>query len=385
MFGHRHRMLEMRRRLAVLRPHRPAVRIGDHRRSPRSPWAQSPASYPAATGCRCRDVRSSGSAAPRAVSARRRARRTLGRPRTRAARHAAGWRPPRPRASPRDAPPGSPPRGLPPPPGAGGQSTSDTSPTGTVTALSPWNPSTIAPRSRLTHSPSRSRRRPGMPWTTSSFDRRAEARGIPAVPEKRRHAPEGPDLILRDPIELARGHPRHDPVDHGLEGPRRDLARTPHRGDFRWRLERNHRRHQPLARPCGPGFGELADPAVHFRHRALRVHGQKQAAPAIVLDQRLGPPVKHFEPVQNRAERIVLSLNQRHPVHIAPPRLLRRMVVEMIDRRRTSDTPGGRSAGAAGPPRGSQRTPPRRALCPPAPATCPGRRPGRSSADSRRG
>ena len=42
-------------------------------------------------------------------------------------------------------------------------------PTLTVIAASPWKPSSIAPRSSDTISPSRITRFPGMPWTTSSF------------------------------------------------------------------------------------------------------------------------------------------------------------------------------------------------------------------------
>ena len=44
-----------------------------------------------------------------------------------------------------------------------------TSPTGTVIAASPCQPSTIAPQSMETRSPSRSSRSPGMPCTTSSL------------------------------------------------------------------------------------------------------------------------------------------------------------------------------------------------------------------------
>ncbi len=44
-----------------------------------------------------------------------------------------------------------------------------TSPTATVSAESPTKPSTIAPQSMLTISPSRSRRLPGMPCTSSSL------------------------------------------------------------------------------------------------------------------------------------------------------------------------------------------------------------------------
>ncbi len=46
---------------------------------------------------------------------------------------------------------------------------SGTSPTGTVRAASPCQPSTIAPQSMLTTSPSARTRSPGMPCTTSSF------------------------------------------------------------------------------------------------------------------------------------------------------------------------------------------------------------------------
>ena len=43
-------------------------------------------------------------------------------------------------------------------------------PTRTVSAASPWNPPTMAPKSSPTTSPSRRRRlSEGMPWTTSSF------------------------------------------------------------------------------------------------------------------------------------------------------------------------------------------------------------------------
>ena len=48
-------------------------------------------------------------------------------------------------------------------------SSGETSPTGTVIAASPCQPSTIAPQSSETRSPSRSSRSPGMPCTTSSF------------------------------------------------------------------------------------------------------------------------------------------------------------------------------------------------------------------------
>jgi hypothetical protein len=48
-------------------------------------------------------------------------------------------------------------------------SSGPTAPTGTEIAASPCQPSTMAPQSIETRSPSRSSRSPGMPCTTSSF------------------------------------------------------------------------------------------------------------------------------------------------------------------------------------------------------------------------
>ena len=45
----------------------------------------------------------------------------------------------------------------------------ETSPTATVIAASPCQPSTMAPQSIEIRSPSTSTRSPGMPWTTSSL------------------------------------------------------------------------------------------------------------------------------------------------------------------------------------------------------------------------
>src|SRR5437588_911802 len=58
----------------------------------------------------------------------------------------------------------------------------DTFPTGTVTARSPWNPSSTTPRSRLMISPSTSRRGPGIPCTTSSFTEVQMLAGNPRDP-----------------------------------------------------------------------------------------------------------------------------------------------------------------------------------------------------------
>ncbi len=52
---------------------------------------------------------------------------------------------------------------------ASAKSSGSTSPTGTVIAASPCQPSTIAPQSIDTRSPARRVRGPGMPCTTSSF------------------------------------------------------------------------------------------------------------------------------------------------------------------------------------------------------------------------
>ena len=49
------------------------------------------------------------------------------------------------------------------------EASGDGSPTGTVTAESAWKPSTTAPTSSFTRSPSFSARVPGMPCTISSF------------------------------------------------------------------------------------------------------------------------------------------------------------------------------------------------------------------------
>lgn len=55
-----------------------------------------------------------------------------------------------------------------------------TSPTGTVMAESPCQPSRIAPQSMEMMSPSRSLRRSvGMPWTTSSFTEAQMVAGKP--------------------------------------------------------------------------------------------------------------------------------------------------------------------------------------------------------------
>ncbi|KWX07052.1 hypothetical protein TR74_20085 [Carbonactinospora thermoautotrophica] len=54
-----------------------------------------------------------------------------------------------------------------------------TSPTGTVTAESPCQPSRIAPQSIERMSPSRSTRLPGMPWTISSLTEAQMVAGNP--------------------------------------------------------------------------------------------------------------------------------------------------------------------------------------------------------------
>src|SRR3989442_826748 len=225
-------------------------------------------------------------------------------------------------------------------------------PTGTVTATSPWNPSTTAPRSRDTRAPSGSGMPSGMPCTTSSFTEMQMLAGNPRYPKNDGVPPRA--RMYRSAIAF-----NWVPVTPGrtarTTSRRASAASTPARricsisaGVFKMtvavRVVIAFRAGLCIRLPrTRPRLDDLDQLAVHALNVAV-AHRLKQPAATVEVHQRLGFSMIHFEAPPHRLFPVVFPLKQLAAVDVTPTRDPGRARLHVIDVRSRPAHPPARQA-----------------------------------------
>src|SRR2546425_2512413 len=216
-------------------------------------------------------------------------------------------------------------------------------PTGTVTATSPWNPSTTAPRSSDTSAPSGSGIPSGMPCTTSSFTEMQMLAGNPRYPKNDGLPPRA--RMYRSAIAF-----NWVPVTPGrtarTTSRRASAASTPARricsisaGVFKMtiavRVVIAFRAGLCILLPrTRPRLDDLDQLAVHALNVAV-AHRLKQPAATVEVHQRLGFSMIHLEAPPHRLFPVVFPLKQLAAVDVTPtrePGRARRHVIDVRGR-----------------------------------------------------
>src|SRR2546428_7563795 len=212
-------------------------------------------------------------------------------------------------------------------------------PTGTVTATSPWNPSTTAPRSSDTSAPSGSGIPSGMPCTTSSFTEMQMLAGNPRYPKndgvppraRRYRSAIAFNCVPVTPGRTARTTSR-----------RASAASTPARricsistGVFKMtiavRVAIAFRTGLCIGLPrARPRLDDLDQLAVHALNVAV-AHRLKQPAATVEVDQRLRFSMIDFQTPPHRFVPVVFPLKQLAAVDVTPTRDPGRAQLRVID------------------------------------------------------
>ena len=201
---------------------------------------------------------------------------------------------------------------------------SSTAPTGIVIAASACQPSTMAPQSIDTMSPSSITRSPGMPCTITSFGRDAGDGREAVVAEEVRPGAAPVEHLARRGVEIGGRRARL-----GREGARLvhlgdDAAGPAHDRDLLGRLAQHHR--------SAPVYGQRRASTTLTRRlntsspspTPLDLH--EHAALAVVLDDRHGLLFVELEPAVDRLFGVVVALHDPAAARVAGPVDLGRQV-----------------------------------------------------------